>query len=322
MEDRGTTQLLEPTEERKTQAGTAGVPPTRGGAGTGAAGGGLPRRWILLAVIAALLLIAGIAVALLAGGDDEGTTSDDITVPDVVGMTLERVTQEVKDAELAPGTISFAVVEESVAPSGTVISQKPSPGSRVKPGTAIDIIIAQGPAEAADEVIEVAEQASAGSASDAGAAQSGNGTPPPSDQPPGLPDVPPSDSVDFSKLQPRVVDPGAFKLIQPSYTTLLHHSEAGGDWQSPAIVFGDKPKRISITADGPLNFPIAVWSWGPNDADWRLQNVSPSGPGAYEGDEHSGTFTYDFKVGAGTYTILVRPNPEIVWWTVKIEEQQ
>lgn len=322
MEDRGGTQLLDPTEvEPQTQPQGAGAPPSGGKTANASGTSGFPRRWIVLAIVAVLLLAAGIAALLLLGGDGGDVASAEVGVPDVRGMTLERAGQEVLAAGLAPGTVQYAIVDESVTPSGTVLSQDPLPGALVAPGTTMSIVLAQGKAADAAAAAQADEAAASASADTAG--DSGGSTPPPPSQEQVLPDLPPADSIDYIDLQPHVVNPGIWNVLEPMYRTVLHHSEFGGDWQSPAVVFGDKPKRISITADGPINYPIAVWYWGPNDADWRLANISPSGPGAYESDsENSGTFQYDFKVGAGTHTILVRAHTEIVWWAIKIEEQE
>lgn len=324
MNDNGTTQVLERPEVQAEAAANGSGGGTANTAAT--AGGSFPRRWFAFAVVAVLLLLAGVGVLLATSADKDVVASSEVAVPDLRGMTLDRAGEEVLAAGLQPGTVTYAVVEESVTPSGTVLSQDPLPGALVDPDTAMDIVLARGPAAPAGPTTTTTSQTStqdpqSSTSSGSSSSGSGSGTTPP-DQPPALPDVPPAESIDISKVQPRIVDPGVFKLLEPTYKTLLHHSQSGGDWQSPGIVFGDKPKRVSITADGPLNNPIAVWSWGPNDSDWTLENVSPSGPGATEGDEHTGTFTYDFEVGAGVHTILVRPNYAIVWWAVKIEEQQ
>jgi len=329
VEDRGGTQLLDPSEvEPQAQPKGAGEPPSGGKTANAAGTSGFPKRWIVLAIVAVLLLVAGIAALLLLGGDDGDVASAEIGVPDLRGMTLDRAGEEVLAAGLAPGTVQYAIVDESVTPSGTVLSQDPLPGALVAPGTKMDIVLAQGKAAAADpsggqaDVAGSSESASSDSAGPAGDS-TGSDTPPPPSQEQVLPDLPPAETIDYIEMQPYVKNPGIWSVLEPTYKTVLHHSEFGGDWQSPAVVFGDNPKRISITADGPFNYPIAVWYWGPNDADWRLANISPSGPGAYESDsENSGTFQYDFKVGAGTHTILVRAHTEIAWWAVKIEEQE
>lgn len=138
-----------------------------------------------------------------------------------------------------------------------------------------------------------------------------------------LPDLPPAEVIDVSRLQPRVLDPGIFKLVTPEYKLVLEHEGFNGDWQSPAITFGDKPKRIWFTADGPYMVPSAVWAWGPGDADWKLKTIWASFPGAYESEDgKGGTLIEAFDAGAGTYTILVRVNPDVKWWKVRIEEQK
>lgn len=328
MDDSGATQLLEPPA---TVTGmTPGGPGDGGRSRKSGAAGGHPRRWILLAVVAALLLVGIVAFAL--GSDDgaEKVTAVEVAVPDLRGMTLDRAGDEVAGAGLSPGTIDYATVDESVTPSGTVLSQDPVPGALVAPGTKLDIVLAQGPPGAAAVVAEVTQpaetEASSGDATDDSGAGAVGATPPPSDPPPVLPDLPPAESIDISKLQAGTVNPGVFKLLKPEYRIVVEHEGYdSGDWQSPALTFGDKPKRILIAADGPLSMPLAVWAWGPSDGDWRLKTVWFSGPGNYFSDNPesgSGTLITPFAVGAGTYTVLVRLNPDVKQWKVVIQEQK
>lgn len=309
MEDNEVTQVFDP------------VPPT---ASAEQAKARLPRRWFFAAVIAGLLLLAGVAVAIVMGGQDAKVAEENATVPDLRGMTLERAGDEVKAVGLAPGTVSFAVVDESVTPSGTVLSQDPLPGAVAQKGSTVNIVLAQGP-QPPTVVAEAETEAPAEEQTEQPPGTDGNQS---AEQPPApespLPDLPPAGSIDISKLQPRVVDPGIFKLVEPQYTTVLEHEAfSAADWQSPALTFGDKPKRIWITAAGPYNTPIAVWAWGPGDTDWKLKTIWASYPGAYENaDGTGGTWIEPFKVGAGTYTVLVRLNPGVTWWKIRVEEQK
>lgn len=295
----------------------------------------VPRRWFAAAVVAVLLIAAGVGFYLGTRGEDASVKGEDgvagtetVAVPDLRGMTLDRAGQEVLDAGLAAGTISLAVVEESVAPSGTVLSQDPLPGARVASGGEVDIVLAQGPVGTVvtpDVVADAGTSGSSGADPSAGAATSGDGASggPPAVQPI-LPDLPPAGSIDVSKLQPHVIDPGIFKLLEPTYRTVVEHEGYDAEaWQSAALTFGDKPKRVFIVANGP-QFPVAVWSWGPADSDWVLRTVWIAYPGAHETDppEDGGGWIESFDVGPGTHTVLVRLNPDVIWWKVRIEEQE
>lgn len=292
-----------------------------------------PRRALLIGVIALVLLVAVGAAWALTRHDRAAqlTSSAGVEVPDMRGMTLDRAGEEVLAAGLAPGTVNYAVVETSIATSGTVLSQDPLPGALVDAGTKMNVVIAQGPQ--ADTVAEVVAGSGTEAASGDQQSASGTGTdsgsgtpPPPPDQPATLPDMPAVDPDIFSSLQPHVVNPGIFDLVQPEYRTVVEHEGFNADaWQSPALTFGDKPKRVLLVADGPHYVPIAVWAWGPNDTDWRLKTIWASFNGAFYSDEEDnggGTLIEAFDVGAGMHTVLVRLNPDVTWWKVVIQEQK
>lgn len=330
MDDRGSAQLLDPIDAPQTETGGAGKPPATG-VKTAAAGASGPRRALLVGVIVVVLLaLAAGAWALLRHEAPADTAAAEIAVPDLRGMTLDRAGEEVLAAGLAPGTINYAVVEESVATSGTVLSQDPLPGALVEPGSPMNVVIAQGPVAATvaaavtGEEPAVTPQTGGASAGDAGAG-SGDVPPPPGQNAP-LPDMPAVDPGAFALVEPRVANPGIFDLVQPEYRTVVEHEGFGAEaWQSAALTFGDKPKRVLLVADGPQYVPIAVWAWGPNDTDWKLKTIWASFNGAFYSDEEDnggGTLIEPFNVGAGTHTILVRLNPDVKWWKVVIQEQK
>lgn len=108
--------------------------------------GGKGMVWLAAAVLAtALIAVAAVWFFWLR---DEPT----VTVPDLVGMTLERAETEIDDAGLALGDVSLAIAEESVATSGTVLAQTPLPGTEVDEGTSVALVIATGPPIALAEV--------------------------------------------------------------------------------------------------------------------------------------------------------------------------
>ncbi|MGE5239329.1 MAG: PASTA domain-containing protein [Chloroflexota bacterium] len=65
-----------------------------------------------------------------------------VTVPNVVRQPLERAVQMLTEAGLQPGTQTKREVDAEKARPGTVLNQKMKGGSRVKRGTAVDLLVA------------------------------------------------------------------------------------------------------------------------------------------------------------------------------------
>jgi serine/threonine-protein kinase len=102
------------------------------------------RRWpwaLLLAVLAAGAIVA--AVLLLAGGKK-------VEVPSVVKLDDSAAVAVLHRAGLKVGEDQVV----SAAPRGTVISQDPAAGSRVKEGTTVAISVSQGPGAAQVPVVD------------------------------------------------------------------------------------------------------------------------------------------------------------------------
>ena len=66
-----------------------------------------------------------------------------IDVPDVVGLTLEDATAAILTAGLTLGTVTTDF--SNTVPAGRVITQAPTGGAQVLPGTAVDLVVSQGP---------------------------------------------------------------------------------------------------------------------------------------------------------------------------------
>jgi hypothetical protein len=269
----------------------------------------VPRRWFAASVVAVLLIAAGIGFYLGARGEDEPVEETEVaeaelaTVPDLRGMTLERATSDAEAAGLVIGETANAVVEESVTPAGTVLSQDPLPGAEVEPGTAISLVIAESPA--ADAGTPSSGSSGGSSADDSGGTAA---------QPPPAPSTP--EIGDLSKLtvKPRVVDIGAI-ILQQQWTTLLEHSDTALEWMSPGIALGDEDKRVLFTADGSQGYPLAVYSWGPGDTGWKMRSFAVSAPG-------SSPYETELDVPAGTHTFLVKSSSTAVLWTLTVQERR
>jgi serine/threonine-protein kinase len=96
------------------------------------------RRWPW--VVLALLVIAGAATAALLL-----TRTEQKVVPNVVGQQLTVAETQITNAGFTPNPIQ---VPDS-HPSGTVISQSPSPGAKADKGSTVTIKVSQGPGNVA-----------------------------------------------------------------------------------------------------------------------------------------------------------------------------
>lgn len=270
---------------------------------------GVARVWFAVAVIAVLLAAVGVGVYLGMRDDEapevaEVVQTDDeaemTVVPDLRGMTLERATQDAEAAGLVIGATATAVVDASVTPAGTVLSQDPLPGAEVEPGAAIALVIAEAAAEP-----PATDAGTAGGSSSSG------------DAPADVPEAPEDVTIeDIDRLQvvPRPIDLGLIQLQQ--WTTVLEHTGTSEQWTSGTLTLGSGEKRILLTADGPNGYLVAVWSWdAANDTDWQLESIVVSAPGG-------ASFETVLDAPAGNHTFMVKSNSTAVLWTVKVQEKK
>ena len=93
-------------------------------------------------------ITSGTSVSLVIGTAEEGDT---VTVPDVVGRTVQEAEKVLKDAGLTLGQRR----EKPAAPPGAVLDQAPPAGTRVAPGSAVAVVVAVAPADDRVAVPEV-----------------------------------------------------------------------------------------------------------------------------------------------------------------------
>lgn len=93
-----------------------------------------------LALLAGILVAVALASAII--GMQVAIRGDDLATPDLVGLPLQEAEQELQGQRLQLAVISRHY-DDSV-PEGSVISQSPSPQTRVKPGQKVRVIISRG----------------------------------------------------------------------------------------------------------------------------------------------------------------------------------
>lgn len=123
----------------------AGVPATPPPAGPGA-DDDEPRRnrgvlWLLLG----LLVIALVAAAYLVWPRLFDDTPTDVQVPDVVRLNVDSARDEIGDAGLLVGDVTFR--NHDTIEAGLVIDQDPEGGDYVAPDTEVDLVVSSGPGE-------------------------------------------------------------------------------------------------------------------------------------------------------------------------------
>lgn len=64
-----------------------------------------------------------------------------IAVPNLRGRLLDRASALTAHARLGIGRITYV---DALAPAGTVLSQKPAPGARVRAGSLVDLVVSRG----------------------------------------------------------------------------------------------------------------------------------------------------------------------------------
>lgn len=306
------TQVMPPAEAA---AGVADEGPSDGEPGgpgdlTPGRKTGVARVWFAIAVIAVLLAAVGAGVYLGTRRDEAPEVAEEtetetevevetVIVPDLRGMTLERATQDAAAVGLTIGSTVTAVVDETVTPAGTVLSQDPLPGAEAEAGAAIALVIAEAAAQPP--------------ATNSGT--SGGSTP--SDVPADVPAAPEDVTVeDIDRLQivPRPIDLGLIQLQQ--WTTVLEHTGSAEQWTSGTLTLGGGEKRILLTADGPNGYLVAVWSWdAANDTDWQLESIVVSQPGG-------ASFETALDAPAGNHTFMVKSNNTAVLWKVTVQEKK
>ena len=299
MDESDTTQVMpEAPDPLPVDAASAGKPPRM-------------RWWIIAAVVAVVIAATAGGVYLAGRGGEEAPETDlvaesevasveTVSVPDLRGMTLERATQDIEAAGLTVGSIATAVVEQSVAPAGTVFSQDPLPGEEVAPGTAVAVVMAEAPT-----VTPPAESPSTGGSSSGGSAAA---------EPPPAPEDVEIGDLNLLPVKPIAIDPGVL-VLQPQWTTVLEHTDAALEWTSGPVTLGSGEKRIILDADGPNGFLVGVHSWGPGQTDWKLRSLIVSQPGV-------NPYETELDVPAGVHTFRVKSLDTSVLWKITVQEKK
>ena len=88
------------------------------------------------------VVVAAVALAALLGAGTGGTASGRATVPNLIGLPLDRATTAAEDAGFVLGAAVY--VQRDDRPEGTVVAQDPGPGTVADPGTAIQPFVTTG----------------------------------------------------------------------------------------------------------------------------------------------------------------------------------
>lgn len=107
--------------------------------------------WVMIALLAIVLLVGGYFLSLTAGKAIQARRTE-IAVPNVVGMKLEDASKSLIDKKLKVGTVTKRETDDESL-IGKVLSSDPAAGKKAKPGSAVNLIIANN--KAGSEEVEV-----------------------------------------------------------------------------------------------------------------------------------------------------------------------
>lgn len=102
-------------------------------------------RWIQVLGVALLCFGIGYVAAarLLFPAPEGGQELELVTVPEVVGMPVDRATADLQREGLEPDV--RARIRHPRAPAGSVVGQSPLPGQRARPGAPVHLTLSAGP---------------------------------------------------------------------------------------------------------------------------------------------------------------------------------
>jgi hypothetical protein len=160
----GTPDASFPAQEDVPSA-TQGTTRSGGADGTGSSGGGSvvdgggpsPLVWVIGALAAIAVVIGGFIVFGNSNSKDDGTPPPPaaVSVPSVVGFTLEEATKSIEGLGLTVGDISQIPSDQ---PNGIVLEQNPISGTQLVEGSRIDLIVAAEPLPIVPDVEMMKEQ--------------------------------------------------------------------------------------------------------------------------------------------------------------------
>jgi high affinity sulfate transporter 1 len=107
-----------------------------------AAGEPPPRRWSIGLLVLGSVAVAALAGALVLGGSDQRPPTAGITMPNLIGLPLDRARATIDGLGLVLGETSY--VQTTSLPEGTVVTQEPKSGTSVDAGAAVDIAVSSG----------------------------------------------------------------------------------------------------------------------------------------------------------------------------------
>ena len=101
------------------------------------------RHWSAAVVVLAAIAVAAILIAALAvGAAKDQPPVGDVTVPNIVGMSLDRADAVVDDQGLVLGDATY--IATTALPEGTITAQSPQPGTVVRAGDTVTPTVSTG----------------------------------------------------------------------------------------------------------------------------------------------------------------------------------
>jgi high affinity sulfate transporter 1 len=100
------------------------------------------RRWSIGLLTLATVAVAALAGALVLGDAERRPPTAGITMPNLIGLPLDRARATIDGLGLVLGETGY--VQTTSLPEGTVVTQEPDPGTSVDAGAVVDIAVSSG----------------------------------------------------------------------------------------------------------------------------------------------------------------------------------
>jgi serine/threonine-protein kinase len=97
--------------------------------------------WLVIAVIVALLAAVGVPMLLRGGSLSAIEQAKQVTVPEVVGLSLQKATTALEEAGLKVGTVTEVKAKSGVK-AGAVVSATPEAGQEIAAGSSVALEVA------------------------------------------------------------------------------------------------------------------------------------------------------------------------------------
>ena len=259
------------------------------------------RSVAVFALVLGLLLALAVAAKVLTGPAT-------VLMPKLRGHGEGRIDSVLKPLHLEA---SFAHAYDDHAPPGAVVSQSPSPGTRVKEGSTIQVVLSRGPRPInVPSLTGDSSGAAAGQLKRIGLNAGVSFVP--------APGTAPGIVTGQSPGAGRQLHPGQTVSLlvaeTPSWRSVTSFSGASSGQSVPFHIRGTQWRIVyTMSYQGTCDF--VFWCNGPS-----AQVIGAGSTNVSFGLNDGGQHTRVFKTGAGEYQIAIKPGWDSAQWSIEVED--